>query len=51
MYALVTVTALSLTKSQGLANYFLFFVQSRSPLRSFMENKKLRHDSRESIAN
>ena len=34
------VTALSLTKSQGLANYFLFFIQSRSPLRSFMENKK-----------
>ena len=45
------VTALSLTKSQGLANYFLFFIQSRSPLRSFMENNNLRHDSRESIAN
>ena len=29
-----------LTKSQGLTNYFLFFIQSRSPLRSFMENKK-----------
>ena len=29
---------------------FLFFIQSRSPLRSFMENKDLRHDSRESIA-
>ena len=40
MYTLVKVTALSLTKSQGLTNYFLFFIQSRSPLRSFMENKK-----------
>ena len=34
------VTALSLTKFQGLTNYFLIFIQSRSPLRSFMENKK-----------
>ena len=29
---------------------FLFFIQSRSPLRSFMENKNIRHDSQKTIA-
>ena len=29
---------------------FLFFFQSRSPLRSFMENKNIRHDRQKSIA-
>ena len=29
---------------------FLFFIQSRSPLHSFMENKNIRHDRQKSIA-
>ena len=29
---------------------FLFFIQSRSSLRTFMKNQNLRHDSREYIA-